>query len=128
MTPTVIHQGEARRTETPNAVMTTLASPTQGGSEALSMWQVEMRAGQQGPVHVFASEQLWTVIEGAVAIAVGDDDASGWLPVTPSSSRPVRRRQITATTTSRLIVCGRGDATVTVPGEETSRGVPPWIA
>jgi quercetin dioxygenase-like cupin family protein len=127
MTPTVIHQIEARRTETPNAVMTTLASPTQGGSDALSMWQVEMRAGQQGPVHVFASEQLWTVIEGAVAIAVGDhtvDLAAGDAVVLPAGAI----RQVTATTTSRLIVCGRGDATVTVPGEDTSRGVPPWIA
>ena len=126
MTTTVIRQVEARRTETPNAVMTTLASPTQGGSDALSMWQVDMRAGQQGPAHVFASEQLWTVIEGAVAIAVGDDAvelAAGDAVVLPAGA--VRR--ITATPTSRLIVCGRGDAAVTVPGEASSRGVPPWI-
>ena len=36
-------------------------------------------------------------------------------------------RQVTANAPSRLIVCGRGDAEVTVPGEATGRGVPPWI-
>ena len=34
--------GSTRRTETQNAVMTTLASPTQGDASVLSMWQVDM--------------------------------------------------------------------------------------
>jgi quercetin dioxygenase-like cupin family protein len=127
MSHTVIRKAEARRTETPNAVMTTFASPTQGGSAALSMWQVEMSAGQQGPPHVFATEQLWTVVQGAVEIAVGGDRVellAGDTVVLPAGAV----RQVTATLASRLIVCGRGDAEVTVPGEAGSRGVPPWIA
>jgi quercetin dioxygenase-like cupin family protein len=126
MNQAVIRRAEARRTQTPNAVMTTLASPTQGGSEALSMWQVEMDAGQQGPAHVFATEQLWTVVEGAVAISLADDRLelfAGDTVVLPAGAV----RQVTATEPSRLIVCGRGDASVTVPGEAASRGVPAWI-
>ena len=42
---TTVRAGENRRTETPNATMTTLASPTLGSTAGLSMWQVEMAAG-----------------------------------------------------------------------------------
>jgi hypothetical protein len=41
---------------------------------------------------------------------------------------PGIERQVTATSTARLVVAGHGDAVVSVPGEETSRGVPPWIS
>ncbi|HEX4304561.1 MAG TPA: cupin domain-containing protein [Solirubrobacterales bacterium] len=37
-------------------------------------------------------------------------------------------RQGHARTAARLIVCGSGDAIVTVPGEEAPRGTPAWIA
>ena len=49
MATSLVRAGQARRTETPNALMTTLASPSQGPTAGLSMWRVEMRAGQQGP-------------------------------------------------------------------------------
>jgi quercetin dioxygenase-like cupin family protein len=127
MATTVIRGAEARRTETPNAVMTTFASPTQGGSTALSMWQVEMQAGQQGPPHVFATEQVWTVVEGAMEVAVGDehlDLQAGDSVVLPAGVL----RHLTATAPARLVVCSRADAVVSVPGENASRGVPPWIA
>jgi quercetin dioxygenase-like cupin family protein len=42
-------------------------------------------------------------------------------------SAPVERR-VKAPTAARLIVCGTGDAIVSVPGEEAPRGTPPWIA
>ena len=48
----VIRCGEARRTETPNAVMTTLASPTLGGARQ-ALWRVDMTGGQAGPLHAF---------------------------------------------------------------------------
>ena len=134
-TATVVRADEVRRTATPNAVMTTLASPTQGGSRELSLWRVQMEPGQQGPAHVFDREQLWTVVDGAVRIVI---DAG------PGRSRPATAhdlgpgdtlvipggvvRQVTATTAVRLVVCGHADAQVTVPGEATGRGVPPWIA
>src|SRR5437899_11271801 len=53
--------------------MTTLASPSQGPTEYLSMWLVDMRAGQQGPPHFYDAEQIWHLLEGDVDIAVDGD-------------------------------------------------------
>jgi quercetin dioxygenase-like cupin family protein len=66
----VIHQADSRRTETPNAVMTTLASPTQGDASQ-SLWRVDMRPGQAGPLHGIDAEQLFTVIEGGASVELG---------------------------------------------------------
>ena len=55
----VIRHADSRRTTTPNGVMTTHASPTQGGS-TLAVWRVEMVAGAAGPQHSFDTEQVWT--------------------------------------------------------------------
>jgi quercetin dioxygenase-like cupin family protein len=122
-----VRASESRRTETPNATMTTLASPTLGASTGLSLWQVEMTGAAQGPVHVFDSEQLWTVLEGEASITVDGDTselAAGDTIVCPAGAE----RQITAQTAVRLLVCGHGDAVVRVPGEEAPRGTPAWIA
>ncbi|HEY9524032.1 MAG TPA: cupin domain-containing protein [Thermopolyspora sp.] len=67
----VIRRAESRRTETPAAVMTTLASPTQGGA-AHALWRVDMRAGRQGPMHSIDTEQVWTVLEGGATAEIGD--------------------------------------------------------
>jgi quercetin dioxygenase-like cupin family protein len=128
VTPVVtpVRSAQARRTETPNAVMTTFASPTQGPSQGLSLWQVDMRAGQRGPEHVFDSEQVWHVLDGTARIAVDGqpaDLAAGDSLVVPAGAR----RQVTATAAARMLVCGHGNAIVTVPGEAESRGTPPWI-
>jgi quercetin dioxygenase-like cupin family protein len=107
--------------------MTTFASPTLGPTSGSSLWQVEMAAGARGPWHVFDSEQLWTVLEGEASVIVGDQVCAlgpGDTIVLPASVE----RQISATTRVRLVVCGRGDAVVWVPGEDTPRGTPPWIA
>jgi quercetin dioxygenase-like cupin family protein len=122
-----VRAGDSRRTETPNATMTTLASPTLGPTSCLSMWRVEMTAGAQGPPHVFDSEQLWTVVEGEVSVAVDGQTAAlaaGDTIVLPAGVE----RRISATTAVRLLVCGRGDAVARVPGEEAPRGTPAWIA
>jgi quercetin dioxygenase-like cupin family protein len=124
---TTVRAGESRSTETPNATMTTLASPTLGPTSRLSMWRVEMTAGAQGPRHVFDSEQLWTVLDGHVSVAVDDQTvelAAGDTIVLAAGTE----RQIWADTVVRLLVCGHGDAVVRVPGEDTPRGTPPWIA
>ncbi|MFC4588275.1 cupin domain-containing protein [Sphaerisporangium corydalis] len=63
----VIRRAESRRTETPNAVMTTFASPTLGESGVV-LWRVDMRAGQSGPVHAFDVEQVWTVLSGGASV------------------------------------------------------------
>jgi quercetin dioxygenase-like cupin family protein len=122
-----VRQGDTRRVTTPNATMTTLASPTLGGSAGLSLWQVEMGAGQRGPVHVVDSEQVWTVVAGQVSITVdgaGTELGTGDTLVLPAGLP----RQIDALRDVRLLVCGHGDATVSVPGEDSSRGTPPWIS
>jgi quercetin dioxygenase-like cupin family protein len=64
---TVIRRAESRRTETPNAVMTTLASPSLGGA-GHAVWRVDMSPGQTGPLHAWDTEQVWTVLEGAAAV------------------------------------------------------------
>jgi quercetin dioxygenase-like cupin family protein len=125
--PTTVRAAESRRTETPNATMTTLASPTLGPTAGLSLWRVEMEAGVTGPLHAFDREQLWTVLDGELTIAVDGaptDLAPGDTVVIP----PAVERQVHARTAARLIVCGPGDAVATVPGEDTPRGTPPWIA
>jgi quercetin dioxygenase-like cupin family protein len=64
---TVIRHAESRRTETPNAVMTTLASPSQGGA-AQAVWRVDMTPGQSGPLHAWDAEQVWTILDGSAAV------------------------------------------------------------
>jgi quercetin dioxygenase-like cupin family protein len=68
----VIRNAQRRRTETPNAVMTTLASPAQGGA-AMAVWRVDMRPGQAGPLHAIDAEQILTVLEGAASVLLGPD-------------------------------------------------------
>jgi quercetin dioxygenase-like cupin family protein len=125
--PSTVRATEGRRTETPNATMTTLASPTLGPTAGLSLWRVEMAPDADGPLHTFDREQLWTVLDGEVTIAVDgapSDLAAGDTIVIPAGVE----RQIHARTAACLIVCGSGDAVVGVRGEEAPRGTPPWIA
>ncbi len=125
--PNTTRAAQSRRTETPNATMTTLASPSLNGTVELSLWAVAMRAGQRGPSHSFDSEQIWTVLEGELVVEVEGETAtlhSGDTVVFPGSVV----RQVTATAASRMLVCGRGDTNATVPGEDTPRGTPDWIA
>jgi quercetin dioxygenase-like cupin family protein len=122
-----IRAGERRRVETPNATMTTLASPTLGPSAGLSLWTVEMEAGARGPVHVFDTEQLWTVLDGRVTVLA--DGASIELAPQDTIVIPARvERQISATTAARLVVCGHGSAVAGVVGEQAPRGTPAWIS
>jgi quercetin dioxygenase-like cupin family protein len=126
MAPSLVRAAQARRTQTPNALMTTLASPSQGPTAGLSMWLVEMRAGQQGPTHVFDTEQIWHLIEGEVEVTVNGRKlvlGSGDTVVLPAGAE----RQVSARAGAQLVVCGRGDAIVRVPGEAAPRGTPPWI-
>ncbi|GAB2564609.1 hypothetical protein GCM10027269_18790 [Kribbella endophytica] len=117
---------QMRVTETPNAVMTTYASPTLG-SEGLSVWRVEMKATAQGPVHVMDSEQVWTGLSGHARISVGADEVElkpGEAVVLPAGIE----RQVTATGDFAALVAGYGNAKAMVPGEDTDRGTPPWIS
>lgn len=123
----VVSQAQARTTITPNATMTTLASPTVGATAGLSLWQVVMHAGQQGPWHTFDTEQLWTVESGTVALASVDGDVvlnAGDTAVVPADAE----RRITAMSDARLIVCGAADGVATARGEDAPRGTPAWIS
>jgi len=71
----VIRSGETRRTQTPNAVMTTLASPTQGHSEQ-AVWRVEMTPAQSGPLHGIDAVQVWTVLDGGASVEAGTGTAT----------------------------------------------------
>ena len=115
-----------RVTETPNAVMTTYASPTQG-SAGLSLWRVEMKQGAQGPLHVFDSEQIWTALSGTASVELGDDTIDlleGQTIVFPAGVT----RRITAGREFAALVAGHGSAKVFVPGEDADRGTPAWIS
>jgi quercetin dioxygenase-like cupin family protein len=79
-TATVIRAAESRRTQVPSGLVTTLASPAQGGA-GLAVWRMDITPGATGPVHAYDTEQVWTVISGAatveldggaVAVAPGD--------------------------------------------------------
>lgn len=123
----VVRTTQRRRSETPAGVMTTLASPTVGDTAGLSMWEVTMTAGASGPLHVFDSEQIWTVLDGELSVAIAgqrEDLRTGDTVVIPAD----RERQISARTDVRLLVCGHGNAIARVPGEPEPRGIPAWIA
>ncbi|MCX4685314.1 cupin domain-containing protein [Kitasatospora purpeofusca] len=69
----VIRSTDARRTETPNAVMTTCASPTQGGT-GLALWRVEMQAACSGPRHSMDTEQVWTFLTGTAVVDLDGEE------------------------------------------------------
>lgn len=71
----VIKAADSRRTQTPNAVMTTLASPTQG-SAGQALWRVDMQPGQTGPLHGIDAEQIWTVLSGGATVQLGAESVS----------------------------------------------------
>ncbi|MFB4307213.1 cupin domain-containing protein [Actinomadura sp. GTD37] len=65
---TLVRAAASRRTETPNGVMTTFATPTQGGTEGIAVWRVDMTPGRTGPLHAFDTEQVWTFLDGAATV------------------------------------------------------------
>ncbi len=86
-----------------------------------------MTEGALGPLHVFDSEQIWTVLDGEVSVHIAGETeilGRGDTVVIP----PEHERQIVARTNVRLIVCGHANAVARVPGEQAPRGTPAWIA
>jgi quercetin dioxygenase-like cupin family protein len=121
-----ITASQARVTATPNAIMTTLASPELSGSQSLSLWTTTMEAGSAGPVHRFQQEQIWMLTGGRAVIEI---DGQAWsLEAGDTLTIPgQQQRQVRATTRCTFTVCGFADAPVSVPGEEPPRPTPPWI-
>lgn len=123
----LVKRADARTTVTPNATMTTLASPTLGATSSRSLWLVDMTAGATGPVHVFDTEQIWTVIDGHATIEI--DGVARPLDAGDTLVIPARaERQVHATTACRMLVTGDATAIASVPGEAESRGTPAWIS
>ena len=125
----VVPAGESRRTVTPNAVMTTCASPTQGGS-GIAVWRVDMSPGATGPLHAFDVEQVWTVLDGGATVTLADGDGAE-VGVAPGDTLVLLAdvlRRITADPAIgfRALVAAPAGARATVPGGEPV--VPAWIA
>ncbi|MGI8712396.1 MAG: cupin domain-containing protein [Solirubrobacteraceae bacterium] len=124
---TVICHDQARRTETPNAVMTTLASPTVGGA-GRSLWRVEMSPGVAGPSHRFDVEQIWTALGGAATVEL-DGDRHALVPGDTIVIAPGLPRRVIADQTEGFsaIVTAAPEARAAML-DGTDRGVPAWIA
>lgn len=133
----IIRATDSRRTETPNGVMTTLASPTQGGTRQ-SVWRVEMAPAASGPEHAFDTDQIWTVVDGGARIDLDGETvtvASGDTVIIPADAQ----RQVFADTDGfTAIVCApantrvyRTGPAVGVPMHATLDGdkiLPDWVA
>jgi quercetin dioxygenase-like cupin family protein len=122
----IIRAADARRSETPNAAMITLASPTQGGA-GHAVWRVEMRPGQAGPLHAFDAQQVWTVLEGSAALSLDGAQhalAPGDTAVIPAA---VSRQVVAGDAGFAAIVSAAAGARAGLP-DGTDKGVPPWIA
>jgi quercetin dioxygenase-like cupin family protein len=122
----VIRHAESRRTETPNAVMTTLASPTLGGA-GHSVWRVDMRPGAMGPLHTFDVEQVWTVVDGGATVELDSETllvVPGDTVVMPATVP----RRVCADPEAGLaaIVAAPPGASASTP-DGTGRTVPAWI-
>ncbi|MFD4909076.1 cupin domain-containing protein [Kitasatospora purpeofusca] len=120
----VIRSTDARRTETPNAVMTTYASPTQGGT-GLALWRVEMQAARSGPRHTMDTEQVWTFLTGTALVDLDGEElalAAGDTLVLPAGLPRLMRSEdgftavVASPAPSMAVNLGTGD-----------RVAPPWI-
>lgn len=122
----VVRSGESRRTETPNAVMTTYASPTLGGADH-ALWQVEMAPGASGPEHAMDAEQIWRAVAGGATVRIAGDN----VPLQPGDTvvlpaGVVRRIVADPDAGFTAVVTGAGGAHALVAGAEPV--VPAWIA
>ncbi|MFI6298426.1 cupin domain-containing protein [Nonomuraea sp. NPDC050790] len=124
---TLVRNADARVTETPGGVMTTLASPTQGGASR-SLWRVEVKPGGQGPVHDFDVEQVWTWIAGSATVSLGEETftvGAGDTVVMPA--RTLRHIVADEAEGYTAVVTAPGDARATgADGQDF--GTPAWIA
>ena len=68
----VIRAADCRRTQVPSGLVTTLASPAQGGA-GLAVWRMDITPGAAGPVHAYDTKQVWTVIGGRATVELDGD-------------------------------------------------------
>ncbi|MBH0781857.1 cupin domain-containing protein [Nocardia bovistercoris] len=122
----VIRHTETRRTETPNAVMTTLASPTQGAA-TLAMWRVEVDPGAAGPLHTIDTDQIWTVVDGTITVDLDGTELTASVGDTVVMPADLWRRISGGDTGFTAVVSAAAGALArTETGAEPI--LPPWIA
>lgn len=123
----VVRRADSRRTTTPNATMTTHASPTQGDTTRLAVWTVAMAPGASGPDHVFDVEQVWTALGGAAVVDLDGERLTvgpGDTLVLPADA--MRRVHADADAGFTAVVAAPAGARAVQPGAEPV--LPPWIA
>lgn len=106
--------------------MTTLASPSSGGSHDISLWRVVLSAGQAGPVHRIDGEQIWTVQTGSAAVTVDGTATTlraGDTIVIPAEAE----RQIAAEGDVTFLVCGHPGSRAFAAGQPAEGVIPPWV-
>lgn len=123
----IVRSTDTRRTETPSAAMTTLASPTVGNA-ANPLWKVEAPAGQPGPLHCIDTEQVWTLLDGTATVTTADRTAElapGDTVVIPAHLP--RRLTPGPDTGFTALVTGPRDMHFYTPDDHTRKPLP-WAA
>lgn len=134
----LVRSADSRRSTTPNGVMTTLASPTQGGATQ-AVWRVDMPAGNGGPYHACDGEQVWTFLTGGATVELGGETADVQAGDTVVMPPGVARRVTGGEEGFSAIVAAPAGIEVYNPGgvsapdacdlapKGTDRLVPPWV-
>ena len=123
----VIRTSETRRSQTPAATMTTLASPTLGAA-GRPVWRVDVAAdAPSGPPHVIDVGQIWTFLDGGADVALAGKKfavrAGDTLVVPADAERTFVPDP--ATGFSAIVTAPAGGTAWTLPREGDGI-VPPW--
>jgi quercetin dioxygenase-like cupin family protein len=93
----------------------------------LSLWRVDMAAGQSGPEHAFDVEQAWHLLDGAATVVVDGQPielAAGDTVVVPGGSP----RKVRTSAGAAFVVTGPAGGLATPIGDGTREPVAPaWI-
>ena len=118
----VIH--DPRTSSTPNAELSSFATPSLGSTE-LSSWKISMKPGAEGPVHAIDREQIWLPLTGSLAFTV--DNATTVVTAGQAAILPAYEvRQVRVVDGPvEAMVCMPVGGYATVPGS-TDRHPLPW--
>ena len=118
----VIRDADSRRSETPAGIMTTFASPTQGGASR-SLWRVDAKPGAQGPEHDFDTEQVWSWIAGTATVELGGERFEVGPGDTVVMPPHVKRRILAAPATgyTAVVTAAAGARATTADGTDVGR-------
>jgi quercetin dioxygenase-like cupin family protein len=122
----VVTADTRRSTTTPNATMTTLASPTLGGATS-SLWLVEMNPYAEGPEHAFEDEVIWAVVRGSAELTCAGERAelrAGDTAVLPGGAM---RRLVAGPDGFSAVATSPAPGTVT-RADGLPAGTPAWVA